>query len=179
MHRNPLLEQLRAYRAAHPDEHATSDRFIDFVEEHAECFERELEIGHVTGSAWIVNRAGTHVLLTHHAKLDIWVQLGGHVDGCPDVLESAAREALEESGIPDLEPVSAEIFDLDIHLIPARKTEPAHFHHDVRYAFRATASEDYVVSDESHDLAWVEIARIGDYTAEESMLRMARKWRAR
>lgn len=74
--------------------------------------------------------------------------------------------------------MSAAIFDIDIHLIPERKGEPAHYHYDVRFALRATGSEDYVVSAESHDLAWVEIAKLDQFTAEESMLRMAAKWRA-
>ena len=42
------------------------------------AFRRETPAGHVTGSAWLVNRAGTHVLLTHHRKLGRWLQLGGH-----------------------------------------------------------------------------------------------------
>jgi 8-oxo-dGTP pyrophosphatase MutT (NUDIX family) len=143
---------------------------------HAECFERKLAIGHVTGSAWLVNRAGTHVLLTHHKKLDMWVQLGGHADGDADVFRVARREAQEESGLEAIEPVSAEIFDIDVHRIPARGTEPEHLHWDLRFAFRAAGGEAYRVSDESHDLAWIEIARLETVTGEESMLRMARKW---
>ncbi len=179
MRREPLLQQLRAYRDRWPAETATADRLIEFVERHPDCFERALEVGHVTGSAWLLNRAQTRVLLTHHRKLDIWVQLGGHTDGNADVLDSARREAVEESGIAAVEPINLEIFDIDIHLIPARKTEPAHYHHDIRYAFRTVDSDEYVVSDESHDLAWVDVQRIADYTNEASMLRMADKWLTR
>ena len=153
-----------------------ADRLITFVESNTDCFERSLQIGHVTGSAWVVNKAGTHVLLTHHKKLNMWLQLGGHADGNFDILDAALREAVEESGIQALEPVGSEIFDIDIHLIPARKTEPAHNHHDIRFIFHCLENEDYVVSDESHDLAWVEIQRLAEYTNEESMLRMAKKW---
>jgi hypothetical protein len=39
----------------------------------------------------------------------------------------------------------------------------------------ADPDEPIVVSDESHDLAWIEIARMAEYNTEESMLRMARK----
>ncbi len=176
MHRNDLLSKLQNYRNHWPDETTMIDRLIQFVESNLDCFERSLAIGHVTGSAWVVNQAGTHVLLTHHKKLDMWLQLGGHVDGNPNVLDAAMREAVEESGLTNLGCVSSEVFDIDIHLIPERKTEPAHYHHDIRFAFQATDSEDYVVSDESHDLAWVEIQRLEDYTSEESMLRMAEKW---
>ena len=175
MHRTPFLQALARYADRHPDEHACTSRYIDFVKGYADCFERSLEIGHITAAAWILDRAGDRVLLTHHRKLDRWLQLGGHVDGSPDVLAAASREACEESGIPSLEPVSAEIFDLDIHPIPARGEEPEHLHYDARFLFRATRCENFTVSDESHDLAWVPIGQLGEYTEEESIHRMAKK----
>ncbi|MBN2323183.1 MAG: hypothetical protein JXQ30_05570 [Spirochaetes bacterium] len=63
-----------------------------------------------------------------------------------------------------------------MHPIPTRGNEPGHFHYDVRFAVTVTGSEDYTVSEESHGLAWVEVERLSDYTTEESMLRMGRKW---
>lgn len=176
--RNDVVRQLREYGVRWPAEAETVDRFVDFVVSHPDAFERELEIGHVTGSAWVVDRAGTRVLLTHHKKLNIWVQLGGHADGDADVFRVALREAEEESGLKSLEAVSRRIFDVDVHRIPARGDVPAHFHWDVRYAFRAAGDETYRVSGESHDLRWIEIRSLETVTAEESMLRMARKWLA-
>jgi len=179
MHREDLLQKLKVYCEHWPDEADTAKRLSDFVEENPDCFKRSLQIGHVTGSAWLVNRAGTHVLLTHHRKLDLWLQLGGHADGNSNILDASLREAREESGLESVEPVTSEIFDIDIHLIPARKSEPVHYHYDIRFAFQTTGPEDYVVSDESHDLAWVEIEKLEQFTTEESMLRMAEKWLAR
>ena len=176
MSRAEVLKQLRDYQLRWRSESEVCARFIDFVVNQPDCFERHLPIGHVTGSAWVVNRAGTHVLLTHHKKLNLWVQLGGHADGDADVFRVARREAEEESGLAGLVPVSKAIFDLDVHRIPARGNAPEHFHWDVRYAFRAMGGETYVVSAESHDLGWIEIASLSLVTQEESMLRMARKW---
>ncbi|MDZ7670465.1 MAG: NUDIX hydrolase [Gammaproteobacteria bacterium] len=176
MHRQPLLNLLRAYADRHPQERATADMFIDFVERNPRCFERELAEGHVTGSAWLVDRSGGSVLLTHHRKLGRWLQLGGHSDGNPTTLAVAMQEAGEESGL-SITPLSEDIFDLDVHEIPARRDEPAHLHFDVRFALQTLGDETFQVSGESLDLAWVPIARLGDYTEEESVLRMARKWR--
>ncbi len=170
-----IAGMLEKYLCRWPEEAEVVGRFADFVSRFS-CFERKNPYGHVTGSAWVVNLAGTHVLLTHHRKLDRWLQLGGHADGNCDILSVARREVVEESGLVDFELVEDTIFDLDIHPIPARKSEPEHFHFDVRFAFRVTGSEDYVVSAESNDLAWVEIVDLASYTTEESMLRMGRKW---
>ena len=57
------------------------------------------------------------------------------------------------------------------------KKEPAHYHFDCRFLIRATGSDQFEVSDESHALAWVNIDRISDYTTEESILRMIAKAR--
>ncbi len=179
MHRKKLLALLERYREENHEETDTVDRFVDFVSAHPDCFERSLAEGHITGSAWVVDKSGTRVLLTHHRQMNKWVQLGGHTDGHHDVLEAALREAKEESGIEGVRPLSGDIFDIDVHTIPARGGEPEHFHYDVRFAVTVTDSEDYTVSDESHDLAWVDVGRLSDYTAEESMLRMGRKWEKR
>ncbi len=178
MHRANLIQQLEDYDSRWPAEKAAIGQFLEFVKAHADCFERSLRVGHVTGSAWVVNEAGTHVLLTHHRKLDRWLQLGGHSDGDSDTVAVAMREIAEESGLVNIELLGKGIFDIDIHEIPARGDEPAHFHHDVRYAFKAFWGEAYTVSDESHDLSWVEIEKLADYTTEESMVRMAQKWKA-
>ena len=178
MNREEVIRQLRDYQVRWPGEGETVARFIEFVSANPDCFERGLPSGHVTGSAWVVDRTGDRVLLTHHKKLDMWVQLGGHADGDADVFRVARREAEEESGLAGLEPVSARIFDIDVHRIPARGNEPEHFHWDIRYAFRAAAGESFRVSAESHDLAWIDFRDLRSVTTEESMLRMARKWLA-
>ncbi|MBU1108771.1 MAG: NUDIX hydrolase [Candidatus Riflebacteria bacterium] len=176
MPKDRLIDQLNTYRRRWSGESATVQKFIDFILNDPRCFENDLLHGHVTGSAWVVNRDGTQVLLTHHKRLNKWVQLGGHADGNADVLNVALREAKEESGLDEFELVSDEIFDIDIHLIPARAHVPEHFHYDLRYAFRVTGNHSYVVSEESHDLGWIKIDEIGRFSNEESMLRMAHKW---
>jgi len=176
MHRTPLLQALAQYQAQYPDETPLVERLASFVRHHADCFERSLLIGHVTGSAWVVNAPGTHVLLTHHRKLNMWIQLGGHADGDADVQRVARREAEEESGLVQLVPAVGGIFDVDIHAIPARGDEPEHFHYDVRYAFRATGSDRFTVTRESHALAWIPVGELSAYTDEVSMHRMAHKW---
>ncbi|RAO77887.1 NUDIX hydrolase [Dyella jiangningensis] len=170
-----LSEQFQQYGRAWPEEKDVS-RFIALLEGGEHRFRRESLEAHFTGSAWLVSADGQRVLLTHHRKLGRWLQLGGHADGDVDLARVALREAEEESGIVGLN-VEATPFDLDRHRIPARGAEPEHWHYDVRYVVRADVSEAFVVSDESHALAWRSIRDIADDPhSDESLRRMARKW---
>ncbi len=148
---------------------------IRFVEEHADCLARSQLQGHLTGSAWVVDRTRTQTLLTHHRKLDKWLQLGGHADGDPDLLAVALREAREESGLTQLRTTATEIFDVDRHWIPERKDVPAHFHYDLRFMFEAEPVEPLTVTRESKDLAWVRLTEVVALNPEESMARLVRK----
>ena len=173
--RAELLTALQDYLLRFPSEHAVVERMMDFLLRELGCFERRTLEGHFTGSAWIVHPTRNEVLLTHHRKLNMWLQLGGHADGVENLLEVALTEAKEESGIQGFDVIESSIFDVDIHVIPARKSDPEHLHYDVRYILRAKADQ-YIISDESHDLAWVAVNDIASLTHEESMLRMAQKW---
>lgn len=170
-----LLQSFDRYQERYPQEEPEVAKFKALLTEEPRCFERDCWRGHITGSAWVVNAAGTHALLTHHRKLQMWLQLGGHSDGDPDTTAVALREAREESGL-QVKLLSPELFDVDVHLIPARKADPEHFHFDVRFALQAVGSEDFVVSEESMDLAWVPMATLTDYTDEPTMLRMRDKF---
>ena len=176
MYRHALLDLLGRYEPRDSHEGPNRARIDAFVRAHADCFERSLAVGHITGSAWLIDRAGTHVLLTHHRKLDMWLQLGGHADGDPDVLAVALREAREESGIDDMVPVSTDIFDVDVHPIPERRGEPPHDHYDIRFLLTAIGSEKTRISDESNDLRWFTADEVLRLDVDASVRRMRAKW---
>ncbi len=173
MKRKPLLSLLKSYYPT-DEEKVFLERFIHFVETNPDCFERSLEVGHVTASAWLLNKERTHVLLMHHAKLHLWVQLGGHCDGDPDVLGVAIKEAQEESGLTQIRAVSSSIFDIDIHVIPAREEVKEHLHYDVRFLLQAYGDEAIVQNRESNELRWVS-SKLGLEGLDPSVLRLFRK----
>ena len=182
--RAQLLSTLKAYRTAFEEEKKSLADLIVFVEQNSDCFERSNLKGHITGSAWLLSPDEQKVLLTHHKKLNRWLQPGGHSDGDPDTRRVALREAVEESGIAQIDFVQTDIFDVDVHIIPENKSknEPEHKHYDVRFLLKA-ATEDFIVSAESHALKWAsknELARMeknGEINA--SITRMVRKWQQR
>ncbi len=159
-------------------DHSSAELFCAYLDA-SDCFLRSNLEGHFTGSAWLVSADGLRVLLTHHRKLDRWLQLGGHADGDNDLSRVALREAEEESGLSNLE-VESDVFDLDRHWIPERGDVPGHWHYDVRFVVHCLGSEAFVVSEESHALAWRDIAEIAaDPESDESLRRMAGRWRER
>lgn len=176
MNRNTLIEMLENYKPEALEEITFKEIMISFIEEHQNCFERSLEIGHITASAWLLNQDGSRALLMHHRKLNRWFQLGGHCDGNTDVLAVAIKEAQEESGIIKISPVSKDIFDIDIHLIPESKKEKEHYHYDVRFLLQVMSDEEIVQNRESKELRWVgkDVKELP--TNIPSVLRMFNKW---
>jgi 8-oxo-dGTP pyrophosphatase MutT (NUDIX family) len=175
-----LIAQLDDFQRRNESHREVEGRFRTLVTTSVRCANRDhFNPGHLTGSAWVVDESGGRVLLLHHGKLNRWLQPGGHADGDFNLARVALRETQEESGLTRLQVIDSEIFDLDIHEIPARGAEPAHLHFDVRYLIRADSSEELVLSDESHALAWIELVNLERYTTEESVHRMARKFAGR
>jgi len=180
-----LERLLAAHEAADAEEQRHLAHVREFCAREADPFDRALPHGHLTGSAFVVDPNG-RVLLTHHRRLGIWVQLGGHADVERIAQEVALREAREESGLPDLafhdalllDDATPRLLDVDVHLIPARGEEAAHDHLDLRFLL-TTRSPDAVVRDarESKALEWVELdeaRRRGDPGMRRAIARIRR-----
>lgn len=153
------MEQLRAARsAADPGERAAVERarsdILDFCRHHPDALHRTCLQGHLTGSAVVVDEAGTRTLLLHHAKLGRWLQPGGHADGDGNLGHVAWREATEETGLAGLRLVRPAI-DIDIHAIPARPGEPEHLHLDLRFAVVAPDGAEVAHNHEALGARWV------------------------
>jgi 8-oxo-dGTP pyrophosphatase MutT (NUDIX family) len=171
-----LLESVRAYVPLDAREAGMRDRVVAFLEEYgAAAFDRACVPGHITASAWIVDPERANAVLLHHRKLDRWLQPGGHVDGDPDVRRAAMREAREESGLRTLRMIRDDIYDIDVHRIPARGTEPAHDHYDLRFALEADPREPLRGNAESHAVQWIALGDLERYTIDDSVRRLAVK----
>ncbi len=173
-----LLKLLGAAQAFDAVEKGHIQSTVEFVLNNPDPFNSENCVGHVTASAWILDASLQNALLTHHAKLQRWFQLGGHVEPSDKTIMSAAlREAAEESGLKDLKfKDEMGIFDVDVHLIPAnKKGMPDHFHYDIRFLFTTDFPDDMVVSEESLDLAWVSLSHAIEISTNASIVRMVNK----
>jgi 8-oxo-dGTP pyrophosphatase MutT (NUDIX family) len=133
--REVLVRLLQAHVAADAREEADRCAMLRLAHELADPLSRDEPRAHFTASAFVVDDSGTRCCLVQHVKLSRLLQPGGHVEPADLSLEAAAlREAREETELEvELHPVAPRPFDVDIHRIPERPGEPAHFHLDVRY----------------------------------------------
>lgn len=174
MIRSKLLEQLSNYGSSNPEELLFVAQFNTLLQ-NPRCFYRDHLPGHITGSAWITNTYFTKVVLVQHAKLNKWLQPGGHADGEEQVEIVARKELGEETGLTQVKLKYESIFDIDIHSIPARESFPEHFHYDIRFLFIANEAESLKGNHESHEVKWVSLSEIRNFTQEKSILRMKEK----
>lgn len=152
---NRAIEAVAAYRPPTLEQGVVKREVIEFCRRHPDALERSCRPGHVVASALVVDERRSATLLTLHAKIGRWLQLGGHCDGEGDLPRVALREAREESGLAGLRLGTPEIVDLDIHRIDDRR-RPSHLHYDVRYLVVAPTCARPRRSHESTDLRWLE-----------------------
>lgn len=171
-----LSEKITLYSSTFKEEELFRIEFLELLNQK-DCFQRHHLPGHITGSAWIINAHRDKVLLVHHAKLNRWLQPGGHADGEENVFNVAYREAKEETGVAEFKALLPGIFDLDIHVIPARKDFPEHLHYDIRVLLEADELAPLLISEESHDVKWIGLKALHTLNPENSVLRMRDKLR--
>lgn len=175
--RKQILDLLHNFKPADESEEKSLNKIKDFISTHEDCFENTFKLGHVTGSAFVVDKNFEFVLLNHHQKLNKWLQFGGRSDGHNIVADTAMREAVEESGLKSLKfcPDIKGIFDVDAHLIPEKGDMPSHYHYDVRFLVIGDKDEEFVVSNESKNIRWIRLEDVNNYNQSPEMLRMVNK----
>jgi 8-oxo-dGTP pyrophosphatase MutT (NUDIX family) len=182
-------ETLQRFLRNHQPVDALEKEHLGAMVEHAARLEkpwsRDQATAHFTASALVVNEEGTQVCLVHHAKLQRWLQPGGHIDSETEPVEAASlREAREETGLDVvLHPSAPRPFDVDVHTIPARKTEPQHEHLDVRFLVVARNPEA-LTHDPSESLgarwfSWDEAIQQADDASLRRLMAKARSFLGR
>jgi 8-oxo-dGTP pyrophosphatase MutT (NUDIX family) len=164
-----IAEVLRAYVACDEQEEADRCAMLRLADELDEPTSRDQPRAHFTASAYVVDETGKRTCLVAHAKLGRLLQPGGHLEPTDLTLEAAAlREAREETGLElELHPTAPRPFDLDIHEIPERPGEPAHFHLDVRYLLVGRG-------DPCEGAAWHAVGESGDGSVDRLAAKAAR-----
>lgn len=169
---NALQRELEGFQPTLEAEHSDKKAMLALLDTAQPCSRSQFNPGHFTASAFVLNPAMDSILLIFHEKLKMWLQPGGHIEESDSTLERAARrELLEETGVaaPKLHPKVDGIIAIDIHDIPARKSEPLHKHFDIRYLFIAQNLQFQAASD-ALDARWVTLEKVSELQTDASVL---------
>jgi coenzyme F420-0:L-glutamate ligase len=140
--------------------------FLGFLAARPDAMWRSCAPGHLTASALVIDPSQRRVLLTLHPRAGKWLQVGGHCEpGDHTVLDAAAREAREESGIGALS-FDPTPLTLHVHPITCSLGVPTR-HFDVQYLAVAPDGAEPVRSHESLDLQWFPWDRLPDGISSE------------
>ena len=148
------LALLSAWPAPTAEQELLRQRYVAHLGEHADGLTRDCYPDHLTASTLVVSADRRRVLLTLHAKARQWFQFGGHCESDDETLAGAAlREALEESGLSDLDldPVPVQLSE---HPVPFCDPRGGVHHLDVRFVAVAAADALHAASEESLDVRW-------------------------
>lgn len=160
-YRNAIAE----YQPVNEQEQQDKKVILNYIENYGNhVLLRENEIAHITSSGFIMNKNLDKVLLVHHNIRGVWSWTGGHADGDEDLLHVALKEAVEETGILDLHPLSNQIASIDIlpvygHVKRSRYVN-AHLHLSIAYLLIAEEdSKVRICAEENSGVEWFPVAK--------------------
>ena len=157
-----LKKEIENYLPYNCEEEKDKEIMIKYIDTFDDVLTRKNEIGHFTSSCWIVDKEKTKVLMIYHNIYDSWSWTGGHADGDCDLLHVSLKEAKEETGIKDVEPLSKEIFSLEVLGVDGHmkkgKYVSSHIHLNVTYLLCADENEAlHIKADENSGVKWFEL----------------------
>ena len=165
MNRQDLINQLQSYQSFNEQEEADRQVMLELLQTSDNIFYRTNLLAHFTASAWVVNKAHTHVLMAFHNIYQTYAWLGGHADGEEDLLSVALREVKEESGIQTVKPITEGIYSLETIEVNGHEKKgkyvPSHLHLNVTYLLEADETESlHIKQDENSAVSWFPIDQV-------------------
>lgn len=154
-------------------EERDKEMLLQYLSSGESIFFRESLGAHMSASAWVVNRAHDKVLMAYHNIYNSWAWTGGHADGETDLFKVAVREAMEETGIRTVRPVTEDIFSLEVLTVDGHEKKgsyvSSHLHLNVTYLLEA---DDREVLHKKED----ENSAVGWFPVEECLMAVNEPW---
>lgn len=178
------MEQLKriiaAFEPCCEQERADKKTILGYIDGGEELLTRENKVMHFTSSCWVMNPERTKALMVHHNIYNAWSWMGGHADGCADLLAVAKKELAEESGVTDARliselPITLEMIGVQSHEKKGKYIAP-HIHLNVTYLFEV--EEDVplrIKEDENSGVMWRSVEDIRADRTEPHMNKLYNK----
>ena len=157
-----LRKEIESYLPYNCEEEKDKEIMLKYMDTFDDVLTRNNEIGHFTSSCWIVNKEKTKVLMVYHNIYDSWSWTGGHADGDSNLLHVSLKEAKEETGLKNVEPLNENIFSLEIIGVDGHMKKgqyvSSHMHLNITYLLCADESQTlHIKEDENSGVKWFDL----------------------
>jgi 8-oxo-dGTP pyrophosphatase MutT (NUDIX family) len=171
-----FISQIKNYKSENDQEINDKKIILEYIEKFKNnILTRENKIAHMTSSGLILNKNCDKVLLIHHNIYNTWAWTGGHSDGEENLLETAIKEAMEETGIKNIIPLTEDILSIDIlsvwgH-IKREKYVSTHLHLNASFVLIADEKEKLEINtEETSGVKWISVNEIDKYSNEPFLI---------
>jgi len=170
------LNEIIMYEPSNEQEDNDKKIILNYIKDYPHnILTRENEIAHMTSSGLILNEALDKILMIHHNIYNTWTWTGGHADGDVNMLEIAIKEAIEETGVKSVRPLTEQMVAIDILTVNGHEKRgryvSAHLHLNTSYALIADESDEFILNeDETSGVEWVDVDRLHEYSNEPYLI---------
>lgn len=169
------IEKIKNYTPFNEQEEKDKELILKLMENYDDLLVRDNVIAHLTSSGYIVNKTRDKVLMIFHKIYNSWAWTGGHCDGDEDFLHVALKEAIEETGIKHIKPITEDIVSLDVLTVNGHikrgKYVASHLHLNVTYFLEGDEEDELILNeDETKGVKWIPIDEIHKYSSEPFMI---------
>lgn len=170
--RAQLIARLMEYIPYNEQEARDRETILRLLRSRDDIFLRLNTFAHMTASAWVVDSTRTKVLMAYHNIYNSWSWLGGHADGEADLLQVAIREVREESGVNFVEPLTEDIFSIEVLTVDGHEKRgayvPSHLHLNITYLLEASENEETRIAEEENSgVKWFPLSEAVAASSEE------------
>lgn len=170
-----LKQLIENYQPMNQQEEKDKENILKMMDTYQDVLTRENTVAHFSSSAFVVNKEKTKTLMIYHNIYNSWAWTGGHADGDDNLFEVAKRELEEEAGISHFEPLTQDIFTLDILTVNGHvkkgKYVSSHVHLNTTYVFVADEHQALTHKpDENSGVKWIDLDKLEQECSEPHMM---------
>ena len=167
-----LKKNIEKYKSFNEQEEVDKRIILKYINDFDDVLTRQNKYGHFTSSAFVLNKERTKMLMIYHNIYKSWAWVGGHSDGDADLLHVAMKEAKEETGIKNVQPILKDIYSLEIITVNGHvkrgKYVGSHVHLNLTYLLEVDEKEEIKIKeDENSGVKWVPIDEILEVSSEK------------
>ncbi len=172
----PFIDQVKSFIPTNDQEKNDKAIILEYIEHFQDTLlTRDNRIAHMTSSGLILNENLDKMLMIHHNIYDTWTWTGGHADGDRNMLEIAIKEAQEETGLKQIQPLDDDIASIDILPVWGHYKRgayvSAHLHLNTSYILIADDTHTLNTNlEETSGVKWIDVKELEVYSNEPYLI---------